>query len=123
MKNFKAQGETLTFTAGAAYASGDGVVVGTIFGVAVNDVASGEEGVLNLLGVYELPKAASQAWTVGAAIFWDESAAEATTVAEDNRLIGVAMEARGSGAEEVLGLVRLNGIGGLGAAVAVTDEA
>ncbi|MBR9837032.1 MAG: DUF2190 family protein [Rhodobacteraceae bacterium] len=113
MKNFKSQGNTLTFTAGAAYLSGAGVLLGSIFGVAAGDIASGEDGVINLVGVYELPKTASQAWTVGAAIYWDDANDEATTVAEDNVLIGAAVAAVGSGAEEVLGTVRLNGVFGV----------
>lgn len=109
MKNFKSQGNTLTFLAAAAYSSGDPVLVGTIFGVAAGDIALGAEGVINLTGVYDLPKTASQAWTVGAAVHWDAAAGAVTTVAEDNTLIGVAFAEVGSGAEETLGTVRLNG--------------
>ncbi|WP_323775946.1 DUF2190 family protein [Leisingera sp.] len=121
MKNFKSQGNTLTFTAAADYSSGDGVLLDTLFGVAAGDIASGEEGVLNLQGVYELPKVGSQAWTVGAAVYWDDANSRCTTVAEDAALIGCAVAPVGSGAEDTLGVVRLNGIAGLGAVVPVTN--
>jgi len=118
MKNFLSQGNTLTFTAAAAYSSGDGVLLGSIFGVAAGDIANGDDGVLNLVGTYQLVKTASQAWTVGAAIYWDDGNSECTTVAEDNVLIGAAVAAVGSGAEETLGNVRLNGTFG----VPIVDE-
>lgn len=66
MKNFIAVGDTLTITAGADIASGEAVLVGSLFGVAAGAIANGTEGVINLTGVYDLPKTASQAWTVGA---------------------------------------------------------
>lgn len=109
MKNFKSQGNTLTFTAGAAYSSGDGVLLGSLFGVAAGDIANGDDGVLNLTGVYELPKIGSQAWTVGALVYWDDGNSRCTTVSTDNTLIGAATVAVGSGAGETLGTVRLNG--------------
>lgn len=119
MKNFIAHGDTVEFTAGADYSAGDGVVIGTVFGVVVNDVANGAKGLAKLTGVFRLPKAASQPWTVGAAIHWSAGSKACTTSAVGNRLIGFAVEAVGSGAGETLGVVRLNGIAGVGNAVAV----
>lgn len=118
MKNFIAVGDTLTITAGANYSSGDGVVVGTIFGIAAADIDSGEQGPIKVTGVYELPKVGSQAWTEGAAVHWDVTNSRCTTVASSNRLIGCAVEAVGSTAGETVGKVRLNGIAGVGNAVA-----
>lgn len=122
MKNYVQPGDTITFTAGADYSSGDGVVVGTLFGIACGDVANGDDGEIKTTGVFDLTKVGSQAWTVGAPIYWDAGNSRCTTVAEDNPLIGVAVLAVGSGAGETTGRVRLNGVGGLGAEVAVTDE-
>lgn len=109
MKNYIAPGDMLPFTASGAVASGDGVLAGTLFGVAAGDVADGEVGNLKTTGVFELPKAGSQAWTVGAKVYWTSGGA-ATTTASGNTLIGVAYEAVGSGAAETLGKVRLNGV-------------
>ena len=109
MKNFVAMGNVLPFVAAATIVAGPGLLLGAIFGVVANDVATGEDGQLNLGGVYELPKAASQAWTVGAAVYWDDTAKVCTTTSAGNTLIGVAYAAVGSGAGEILGLVRLNG--------------
>lgn len=109
MKNFVSQGNTLTFLAAAALTSGQGVLNGSLFGVVAEDAALGEQAVANLTGVYDLPKAASQAWTVGALIYWDDAADVCTTVATANTLIGAAVLAVGSGATETTGRVRLNG--------------
>ena len=109
MKNFVSVGDTLTITAGADIASGAGVLVGSIFGVAAGAIANGADGTINLTGVYDLPKVGSQAWTVGAKVYWDAANARCTTVASGNTLIGVAVLAVGSGAGETTGRVRLNG--------------
>lgn len=112
MKNFKGQGNTLNWDNGTGddVASGAGVLVGKLFGIAAGDIADGETGVLNLVGEYELPKAASQAWTVGAKVFWDDTAKNCTTTATSNTFIGAATVAIGSGAAETIGTVRLNGV-------------
>ena len=109
MKNFIQHGNAVDITAGADISSGDGVLVGSMFGVAAGDIANGEDGTINLSGVYDLPKIGSQAWTVGALVYWDDSNSRCTTVATDNTLIGVAVAAVGSGASDTTGRVRLNG--------------
>lgn len=109
MKNFVQHGHALTITAASAVASGGGVLVGALFGVAAADIAAGADGVINVTGVYDLPKAPSQAWAVGERVYWDAGAGRCTTVATENTLIGAAALAVGGGAGETLGRVRLNG--------------
>ncbi|CAH1657147.1 Putative RecA/RadA family phage recombinase [Hyphomicrobiales bacterium] len=109
MKNYIQPGDTLTLPAPYAVASGDGALVGTVFGVATGTYANAEEGEFKTNGVFDLKKKASQAWTVGAAIYWDNTNKEATTTTTDNTKIGVAVLAVGSSAGETIGRVRLNG--------------
>ncbi len=109
MKNFIANGDQITITAGADIASGAGVLVGSLFGVACGAIANGAQGVIATTGIYNLPKVGSQAWTVGQLIYWTGTAC--TNVASTNKLIGVAVAAVGSGAGETTGRVRLNGAG------------
>jgi len=109
MKNFIQKGDSLNVTAPAAVSSGDGVKLGQIFGVAVTDAANGADLVIKTEGVFELDKVGSQAWTIGALVYWDDSNKYCTTTASGNVLIGVATAAVGSGAGETLGNVRLNG--------------
>lgn len=110
MKNYIQQGDLMDVTAPANVASGDGVQVGSLFGVAVHDAASGKALVIKTKGVYELKKIESQAWTVGAKVYWDNSEKECTTDGTKGMLIGVAAEAVTDSATATLGKVRLNGV-------------
>ncbi len=109
MKNYVQPGATVTLTAPYAVTSGDGLLVGAIFGVAAGDAAIGATIEAALTGVFDLTKIGSQAWTVGAKIYWDDTNKRCTTVATDNTLIGVALEAVAGGAGDTIGRVRLNG--------------
>lgn len=107
MKNYVQPGDIISVPAPADTLSGAGVLVGSLFGVAVNGALNGAPLNIALTGVYDLPKTGSQAWTVGAPIYWTGTAA--TNVASTNKLIGAAVAAVGSGAAETIGRVRLNG--------------
>lgn len=107
MKNYVDNGDTVTLAAPAAVSSGGGVLSGSLFGVAQNDAANGATVVIVTKGVFDLPKVGSQAWTVGAKVYWDNTNKRCTTVATDNTLIGVATEAVANGAGDTTGRVRL----------------
>jgi predicted RecA/RadA family phage recombinase len=109
MKNYVQPGATLTLTAPYSVTSGDGLLVGSIFGVAAGDAANGATVEAALTGVFDLTKIGSQAWTVGAKVYWDDTNKRCTTVATDNTLIGVVVEAVAGGAGDTIGRVRLNG--------------
>ncbi|WP_306120477.1 MULTISPECIES: DUF2190 family protein [unclassified Roseitalea] len=109
MKNYVQPGNTLTLTAPYAVTSGEGMLVGSIFGVAAGDAASGATVEAALTGVFDLTKIGSQAWTVGAKVYWDDTNKRCTTVATDNTPVGVAVEAVAGGAGDTIGRVRLNG--------------
>lgn len=98
MKNYVQPGNTITLTAPYAVASGDGLLVGSIFGVASGTAALGETVETALVGVFDLTKVGSQAWAAGAKVYWDNTNKRCTTVATDNTLIGVATEAVAGGA-------------------------
>lgn len=106
MKNYVAMGDSVTVTAPANVLSGAPVLIGSLFGVASTDALSGAEVVINTTGIYDLPKTAAQAWTVGALLYWSGTAL--TTVASTNKLVGVAVRAELAAA--TVGRVRLNGI-------------
>jgi predicted RecA/RadA family phage recombinase len=108
MKTYIQPGHAITLIAPYAVESGDGLLVGAIFGVAGHDAALGAEVETQLTGVLDLAKTASQAWTAGAKVYWDNTAKRVTNVASGNTLVGAAVLAVGSGAEEVVGRVRLN---------------
>jgi len=109
MKNYVQPGKTITLTAPYVVASGDGLLVGSIFGVAAGTAALGEAVEVALVGVYDLKKVASQAWASGDKIYWDNAAKQTTKTLTSNTLIGVATEAVAGGATDLIGRVRLNG--------------
>lgn len=109
MKNYVQPGNTITLTAPYAVTPGDGLLVGSIFGVAAGTAALGEPVETALEGVYDLKKVASQAWAVGDKIYWDNTAKNTTKTLTSNTLIGVATDVVAGGATDLIGRVRLNG--------------
>lgn len=107
MTNFVQKGKTLTLTAPYTVTSGSGALVGSIFGVAATDVASGVAGEFSVVGVFTLAKNSAEAWTVGELIYWDNTNKVATATATSNKLIGVATAAAANPSST--GNVRLNG--------------
>lgn len=73
--------------------SGQGVLIGSLFGVALTDGAPGDDVAIATEGVWDLPKVSAQAWTVGARIYWVAADENCTTTAGANKLIGVAVAA------------------------------
>ena len=59
--------------------------------------------------IIDINKVGSQAWAVGDKVYWDNTNKRTTKTATDNTLIGVALGAVGSGADDTTGRVRLNG--------------
>ena len=108
MKSYVQPGNTITLAAPYAVASGDGLLVGAIFGVATASAANGDPVEAVLVGVFDLKKVASQAWSAGDKVYWDNTAKETTKTATSNTLIGAAIDAVGNGAGETVGRVRLN---------------
>lgn len=106
MRNYVQRGDTVTMAAPYPLASGDGALVGALFGVASYDTAAGEEAELATVGVYTLPKAAG-AVAQGAALYWDNAAKVVTTSSSGNIRIGVAILPAASG--DAVATVRLNG--------------
>lgn len=107
MKNYVQSGDTLPVAAPYALTSGQGVLVGSLFGVAVSDAAISTEVEIKTIGVFDIAKTAAQAWSVGDRIYWDNATRLATTAAAAgaNKLIGVAVQ--GALAADATGRVRL----------------
>lgn len=109
MKNWVQEGKVIELAAPYARAAGEGALVGSIFGVACADLENAESGSFQLEGVFDLAKVSAQAWTLGALIYWDDSAKNATNTSNTgaNKLIGVAVAAASNPSST--GRVRLNG--------------
>ena len=97
MQNLVQTGNAITVAA-APYAvdAGDGCLVGSLFGVAAGDAASGAEVVLAVTGVFTLPKVSLDDVSIGEALFWDDAAKLVTVTATANTRIGVAVSVAGN---------------------------
>lgn len=107
MKNYIQEGKTLTLAAPANVASGAGLLVGSIFGVAAFAALSGESVEAKVEGVFELPKTSALAIAIGDVVYWDNTAKEVNKTSSGNTKIGVAVSAAVNPSATVN--VRLNG--------------
>lgn len=89
MKNFKQKGGVVTLVAPAALAAGVGILVGSLFGITTNAVASGAEVEVLREGVFTVAKNSAEAWTVGAKVYWDDTAKVFTITNTTDTLVGV----------------------------------
>lgn len=110
MKNFVERGDTIVVAAPYDRTAGQGAQVGQLFGVCTGDAVSGADVALKVTGVFDLNKVGSQAWTVGALVYWDDTNKRCTTVATGNLLIGAAVKVVDNGSGSTTGRVRLNGV-------------
>lgn len=109
MKNWVQPGDQLTIAA-APYAvtAGQGLQMGSIFGVAVGTAALGAAVEAQIEGVFTLTKQTAQAWTQGQALYWDNAGRQVTTTVATNKLIGYAAAA--ALAADTVGQVWLPGL-------------
>ena len=97
--------DSIDYTPTSAVTGGDVVVLGSIVGVAVDDIAANTKGAIVIDGVFKVPKV-SGAITVGSKIYWDPagtpvtgdaSSGAATTTAGSLKVMGYAVAAAASG--------------------------
>lgn len=115
MENFIQNGETIAFTSPTGgVSSGDGVLVGNLFGVAVADYAEAATGQMVTRGVFTLPKLSTDTLTEHQKVYWDATNSRVTETSLDNYPIGVSVAVAGSGTTTAK--VRLDGISTVAAA-------
>jgi predicted RecA/RadA family phage recombinase len=90
MKNFIQPGDSLTVSAPYAVTSGQGVLVGALFGIAAYDAASSATVEIQTEGVFDITKEPSLAITAGARVYWDNTNRRITTTAAGNYQVGIA---------------------------------
>lgn len=92
MKNYVRDGDRIPLTAPAGgVVSGRGYQIGDLFVVALSTAAAGEGFTAQTEGVIEHAKTSAQAWTEGAAIYWDNTNFLFTTTVGSNKKIGHAV--------------------------------
>ncbi len=107
MRNYVQIGDLIPVTAPAAVVSGQGLLVGALFGVCTKAAASGELVTIQTLGVVDLPKAASITPAQGTLVYWDDTAKNVTSTASSNTKIGVVTVVPAAGDATIR--VRLSG--------------
>ena len=105
MKNYIQLGATIPLVAPYAVASGDGVLVGAIFGVVTNAAASGDIVETKRHGGYTLPCLSTDTVTQGVKLYWDNTNRRLTTTATNNTLVGAALSAKAAGVSSVVALL------------------
>jgi predicted RecA/RadA family phage recombinase len=109
MKNFIQNGHVITVPAPTGgIVSGEGLIVGNIFGIAAYSAAEGDPLELATTGVYKLPKASAAVLAMGARVAWDNTAKQVNTPGAGRFPIGIATEVAGNGITGVT--VRLDGV-------------
>jgi predicted RecA/RadA family phage recombinase len=91
--NFSQDGQVLGLTMPYDVTSGDGVQVGSIFGVATMTYAEGDTGQVATCGVWSLAKTSAQAWAEGQHVYWDDVNGRADSNPAVGILIGTATAA------------------------------
>lgn len=105
--NFVQEGVTIDYTASSAISSGDVVVMGSLIGIALADIANGATGSVMLSGVFDVPKVDAAVIAVGEEVLFDSSAskfddAAATPATGDHAGSIVALEAKGATTGETI---------------------
>ena len=97
MDTFVQPGETLAFTAPTGgVTSGQPYLIGTLVAIAMEDAAEAASFSAQVEGVYLGTKVATEAWTEGLKVYWDDAARKFTSAAGSspaNTLVGVAVAA------------------------------
>lgn len=115
----RSSGRILTLAAPYDRSAGQGAMIGSIFGVALEDVDSGDEAAFQTEEVHELAKTSAQAWTAGQKIYWDNTNKRCDSDPAIGPQIGAAEEAADNPSST--GIVKLNGIA-LGRSASVARE-
>ncbi len=102
MQNYIQQGTRIKHTAGADISSGAVVKIGNRIGVAVADIANGDDGILAVNGVFELTKKTIDDMTTpGTVVYWDATQKEVTVTVGSNEVAGYVFEPAGTSASLV----------------------
>ena len=86
--------------------SGDGVLIGTLFGIAQYDAVEGAEVEILTEGVVEIGKTSALAISVGDRLFWDDTNKLVNKTTTAQQQVGVAVAAAANPSATVKMLIR-----------------
>ena len=96
MKNFVRKGRVVPLTMPYDRTSGQGVLVGHIFGVVATDALNATEASVAVTGEFDVTKDSST-FSQGDLVYWDNSAKACTSTSSGNKIIGAATQAQLTG--------------------------
>ena len=106
-RNHVATGEHFDHTASGAVAAGDFVLMGTMIGVSLNTLSTGQTGPVKVNEVFTAPKLSTDVMAQGAQLYWDNTNKRFTTTASGNTACAKAYKAAGNGAATVEALLNV----------------
>lgn len=110
MKNFVKIADTVTLNAPYAVTSGQGLLVGNLFGAASADAAINMPVETQLVGSLDFPKetGTGMSFAQGALVYWDNTNRRMTTTSAGNKRVGAATVAATT--SDTIVRVRLDGV-------------
>ena len=106
-KNYIQPGHAITVAAPTGgVASGEGVLIGTLFGIAQYDAAEGAEVEILTEGVVDIAKTSALAIDVGDRLFWDATNKVVNKTSTAQQQVGVAVAAAANPSATVKMLIR-----------------
>ncbi|MDR9499966.1 MAG: DUF2190 family protein [Hydrogenovibrio sp.] len=124
-KNYKSSGLDAVFTAAKDYQSGDMVKIGNLLGVTHDNVATGEQGVAIIEGVFALPKADGVALSQGEIVGYKGATGVIQHIEqpEDGDLSGAGVVVQDADAADDTVMLKINtGVGGSGSGKTLLGE-
>lgn len=93
MKNYLAKGDVfngVTNGSGATVLAGGGILIGSLIGIALSDIANGASGPCAMVGIYSHAKdaGAGTGGAQGSVVYWNNTSKKFTAVASGNTLVG-----------------------------------
>ena len=105
--NYIQPGRSITVAApSGGVLSGDGVLIGTLFGIAQYDAVEGAEVEILTEGVVEIGKTSALAIGVGDRLFWDDTNKVVNKTTTAQQQVGVAVAAAANPSATVKMLIR-----------------
>ena len=94
MRNKVKKGNVISVIAPALVLSGQGVLVGALFGVATGDALQGMPVEIDREGEFDLAANGADTAALGAKAYWDNTARRITATATSNTLVGAFTAAK-----------------------------
>ena len=97
MRNFIQTGDVITVPAPYAVISGQGVLVGALFGISAFDAANGADIEIKRQGVFDVAALSTDTGAIGAKVYWDSTNRRITVTATNNTLVGALTGVKANG--------------------------